>query len=102
MNFWQDVRYGARMLRNSPGFAITAVLTLGLGIGSTTAIYSVCDALLWKPVPLPRLDTLAMVLQRAGDGSNDWNSMTPADLEDVRREATSLESLAAWQGGMAH
>jgi putative ABC transport system permease protein len=61
MNLWNDVRYGARMLRKSPGFTTAAVLTLALGIGATTATFSCADALLWKPVPLPHLDTLVMV-----------------------------------------
>ena len=64
MNLWRDIRFGVRMLSKSPGFVLTAVLTLMLGIGVTTSVYSLCDALLWKPVPLPHLESLAMVLQR--------------------------------------
>ena len=64
MSLWNDVRYGLRTLRRSPGFLVTAVLTLGLGIGATTAIFSVCDAMLWKPIPLPHMESLVMVLQR--------------------------------------
>ena len=102
MNLWQDIRYGERMLRKSPGFAITAVLTLALGIGATTAVFSVCDALLWKPIALPHLESLVMVLQRDPGDANDWNSGSPADLEDIGREGTALENLATWQGGMAN
>src|ERR1035437_2737354 len=102
LNLWQDVRYGERMLRKSPGFTITAVLTLGLGIGATTAVFSVCDALLWKPIALPHLESLVMVLERDPGDPNDWNSGVAADLEDIRRESTSLQGLATWQGGMAN
>ena len=102
MNLWQDIRYGERMLRKSPGFAATAVLTLALGIGATTAIFSVCDSLLWKPIALPHLESLVMVLQRIPDNPNEWNSDTPADLDDIRRETTTLENLATWDGGMAN
>jgi hypothetical protein len=77
MNLWKDVRYGARMLRKSPGFATAAILTLALGIGATTATFSCADALLWKPVPLPHLESLVMVGQRADD-PDDFNSTTPA------------------------
>jgi putative ABC transport system permease protein len=102
MTLWQDIRYGERTLRKSPGFAVTAILTLALGIGATTAVFSVCDALLWKPVPLPHLESLAMVLQREPGNANDWNSATPADLEDVRRDAAAFEQLATWTGGAAN
>ena len=102
MNLWHDVRYGARMLRKSPGFAITAVLTLGLGIGTTTAVYSVSDALLWKPVPLPHMETLLTVMQRVPGEPNQWNSLTPADLDDIRRGMTSLESIAPFEQGLAN
>ena len=102
MNLWQDIRYGERMLRKSPGFAITAVLTLALGIGATTAVFSVCDSLLWKPIALPHLESLVMVLQRIPDNPNDWNSGAPADLDDIRRESTIIDNLATWGGGMAN
>jgi putative ABC transport system permease protein len=102
MNPLQDIRYGARMLGKSPGFAITAILTMALGIGVTTAIFSVCDALLWKPVPLPHLESLVTVLQADQDDLNHWDSATPADIEDIRRENTTLASLASWEGGLAN
>ena len=57
MNLVNDVRYGVRNLRKSPGFALIAITTMALGIGATTAIFSVSDAMLWKPVPVPHLDT---------------------------------------------
>ena len=91
MTLWQDIRYGARMLRKAPGFTAIAILTLGLGIGATTAIFSVCDALLWKPVALPRLESLVMVLQRDPEDANNWNTAAPADIDDVRRQATAIE-----------
>ena len=102
MNLLQDLRYGARMLGKSPGFAITAILTMALGIGVTTSIFSVCDALLWKPVPLPRLESLVMVLQGTAEDVNHWNSATPADVDDIRRQNTTLASLTSWTGGMAN
>src|SRR5579862_7159000 len=102
MHLLQDIRYGARMLGKSLGFAITAILTMALGIGVTTAIFSVCDALLWRPVPLPHLESLVTVLQSSPDDINQWNSATPADISDIRRENTTLASLASWDGGLAN
>ncbi|HXB68053.1 MAG TPA: ABC transporter permease [Candidatus Acidoferrales bacterium] len=102
MSLWQDIRYGERMLRKSPGFAVTAVLTLALGIGATTAVFSLCDAMLWKPMPLPHLESLVMVLQRVPENANWWNGVTPADLKDIRRESTSFQELATWDGDLAN
>ena len=102
MNLWHDVRYGARILRHSPGFLATSVLTLGLGIGATTAIFSVSDAMLWKPIPLPHIESLVMVLQRIPDSPNNWNDTSAADLEDIRRGTTAIENIASWQEGMAN
>ncbi len=101
MNLWNDVRYGLRMLRKSPGFATASILTLGLGIGVTTATFSCADALLWKPIPLPDIETLVMVGERTTD-PDDFNSAAPADLDDLRQQNTSLTALASWQTGLAN
>jgi putative ABC transport system permease protein len=102
MSLLQDIRYAARVLRNSPGFAATAVITIGLGIGATTAIFSVCDALLWKPVPLPQLATLVTVVEHGHNGPDDWSTLTPADFTDIARESANLGSVAGWGSGLAN
>jgi putative ABC transport system permease protein len=102
MTLWQDIRYGSRLLRQSPGFALTAIVTIGLGIGATTSIFSVCDAMLWKPAPLPHLETLAMTLEQVPEDSKAWNLMAPADFEDIRRDNSSFASLATWSFGAAN
>jgi len=102
MSVSQDVRYGMRVLRKSPGFAATAILTIGLGIGATTAIYSVCDALLWKPAPLPELNTLAVLTERGPGGMQDWNQLTAGDLTDLSRDNAHFAKLAYWTQGLAN
>jgi putative ABC transport system permease protein len=102
MSLWQDIRYGERMLRKSPSFTATAVLTLALGIGATTAVFSVCDALLWKPVSLPHLESLVMVLQRVPGEPQAWDDATPADLEDLRRDSSTIAGLTSWQQGLSN
>ena len=88
----QDLRYAARMLRKNPGFTLTAAITLALGIGATTAIFTLADAMLWKPVPIPGLDRLVMILQQGpGPGPENWNVMTPADLDDIKTRISSFQ-----------
>jgi putative ABC transport system permease protein len=102
MNFANDVRFGLRTLRKAPGFALTAIVTMALGIGATTAIFSVCDAMMWKPVPIPHLETLAMVLERHSDDPHEYGGVTAADIADIGRQSNALDNLATWTDGLAN
>ena len=102
MGLAADFRFGFRALRKSPGFALTAVVTIALGAGATTAIFSVTDALLWKPVPLPDLNMMVMVVGDYPDDPRAWTPTTPADTEDIRQQATTLSKFASFEYGMAN
>jgi putative ABC transport system permease protein len=95
--FMQDLHYGFRMLRKSPGFAAIAIVTLALGIGANTAIFSYVNAWLIKPLPFPRADRL-MVL-RSHDSKKGWTSngvTSTADFVDYEKQNTSFEQLVPW------
>ncbi len=68
----QDIRYGLRMLRKNPVFTLVAVVTLALGIGANTAIFSVVDAPLLRPVSFPDTDHMVMVMELSEGPANDW------------------------------
>src|SRR5258708_10099108 len=94
-SIWQDLRYGARLLRKSPGFTAAAVLTLGLGIGATTAIFSLVDATLLKPLPFKDSDRLVMVW--LSDPTNPRFArtfVTYADFLQWKQSSRTLEELS--------
>src|ERR1700704_1293240 len=69
-SFWQDLRYAARALRNSPWFAALAIVTLSLGTAVNTSIFSVVNGFILRPLPVPQPEQLAVLsLQQAGDHS---------------------------------
>lgn len=68
-NFLADLRYGARQLLRHPGFAVVAILTLALGIGATTAIFSAVNPILFEPLPYPHADRVVIVWESRSDGS---------------------------------
>jgi predicted permease len=92
-NFWKDLRYALRQLRKSPGFSITAVLTLALGIGATTAMFTVIDAVLLRSLPYPHANRL--VVARLFDAKGQpANGATIPDIQEWQQRAHTLSAIA--------
>jgi predicted permease len=87
-------RYALRQLRNSPGFAATAILTLALGIGATTAIFSILDAVLLQPLPFPQPDRLVALNGAHGDG------LSIPTIRDWQQRSRSFQSIAGYKGAV--
>ena len=95
--FGQDLRYGARLLRRSPAFSVVAVLTLALGIGANTAIFSVVNAVLLRPLPFPEPDRLVRVFESSPKG-NQHNVVNPINFLNWRERTRSFQQMAAMHG----
>ena len=95
---WRDIRYALRALRKAPTFTAIAVLALGLGIGANTAIFSIADALLLKPIALPDMEHLLVILEQApGQTGEDATGVSPAGFRDWQQQSKVLEGLTAYE-----
>ena len=100
-SLFRDLRIAVRHLSKSPGFVITAVLMLALGIGATTAIFSIVEGVLLRPLPFPepqRLVMLSDLLEGVAVGGNGEVGVTDADIRNYMRDTHSFTSLGGYRG----
>ena len=93
----QDLGYTFRGLRNSPGFTATAVLTLALGVGANTAIFSVTNSVLLRPHDFPELNRLVVLRELVEGRAGEQNRLAPGDVADLAREPRLFQGVAAYQ-----
>src|SRR4029077_3428055 len=97
-DIWQDARYGLRLLKREPGFALVAALTIALGIGATTTLFSVANGVLLKPLPWPNASSLMSVTEtrdgRTGRVRGTVSNGTFLAWQD--RQPATIDGLAGW------
>jgi putative ABC transport system permease protein len=93
--FWQDLRYAARMLRKMPGFAIISIITLSLGIGANTAIFSVVDAVLLRPLPFPKPENIVLVRDDLTGRQAENVGISVDELKDLQERSGIFEEVSA-------
>jgi transcriptional regulator with XRE-family HTH domain len=94
--FFSDLRYAARGLLRSPAFTVAAVLTLAIGVGANTALFSLVDSVLWKPFPYRDSERLVAVQSADRTRGLRWSNLSLPDARDFGRQSELLESFAAW------
>ncbi len=96
---WQDLRFAARMLRKSPDFTSVAILTLALGIGASTSIFSVVDAVLLRPLPYPNPQQIVRVWEQSPDGHRI--NLADPNFDDFLAQNNTFDSLAVYGFGLS-
>ncbi len=95
-SFWQDLRYAARTLRNSPSFTIIAVVTLGLGMAVNTTVFSVINGMLLRPMPVPHPEQIA-VLSMQQTGTPGLQRFSYPDYQDISRQADNFSDIIGYR-----
>src|ERR1700720_2028850 len=96
---WQDVRYGLRTLGKNPGWTAVAVLTLALGIGATTAIFSVVYGVLLRPLPYADSNRIMAVFEVNSEGR--WSRVADPNFDDFRDQNRSFQAIAKYNDSIA-
>ena len=94
-DLWRDLRYGVRMVLKHPGFSATAIIVLALGIGANTAIFSIINAMLLKPLPIHRPGELVGVYVEGTTAPVGYRSFSYPNFQDLREQAAAFANLAA-------
>lgn len=92
---WHDLRYAARMLRRTPGFTAVAVITLSFGIGANTAIFSVVDAVLLRPLPFPKPENIVLVRDDLSGRQAENVGLSVDELRDLQERSGVFEEVSA-------
>ncbi len=91
---WSDLRYALRQLWKAPGFTLTTVLTLAIGIGMNTAVFSMMDAVVLRPLAVPDMSRVVIVAEEHGRDSADYKQVALANYQDWKQQSTSFADLA--------
>jgi predicted permease len=100
-SFLQDLRYAARMLRRTPGFTFVCIATMAIAIGATTAIFSVVNGILIKPLPFPESDRLIALVHQAPGVNQSEMAASPAIYFTYREHNRTFEAVALWYSNTA-
>jgi putative ABC transport system permease protein len=95
----QDLRYALRALRRTPGFTMAAILTLALGIGATTTIFTVVNGVLLRPLPYAHANRIANIWNDFGEGAQSLPAVSPLDFRDYQQRSRTFETFAAASAG---
>ena len=92
--FSQDIRYGLRILRKNPGFSLIAIVTIAMGIGASTAIFSVVNSVLLRPLPYEQPERLVQVWESNPQRGDERNVVNPVNFLDWREQNQAFASMA--------
>ncbi len=101
-SFFQDIRFAIRVLVKGYGLTLIAVITLALGIGANTAVFSLVDALLFKPLPLPQPDRIVYIFNSNPQVGSDQIRVTSGDFLDWKAQSSSFEKMGLMRSGTAN